>query len=299
MMLAVGSIIIDDIVLPDGQTRMGMLGGNVPHAAMGIRAWREPVCLVAPAGPDLPETARSDLEHAFDLRGLARRDGPTHRAWQLIEHDGRRTEVFRTDPEEFRTMGVEPCEIPGELAGAAGAYLTCDVPEPFRRWVAWLRAGGCGCILWEPWIIFGRPENWKLFGELAPLVDAVSPNLAECRRLTGLDDPHEIVAALLRAGARAVALRMGAAGSLVAGQEQGTVPIPAFTVGPVVDQTGAGNAYCGGFLAGLVETGDVAQAGRYGAVSASFALEQFGAVYPLESLRARAEARLRTLEARR
>src|SRR5262249_30927918 len=62
-----------------------------------------------------------------------------------------------------------------------------------------------------------------------------------------------------------------------------------------VDVTGAGNAYCGGFLVGLAETGDLGQAGRYGAVSASFALEQFGAVFPLEGLRARAEQRLEAL----
>jgi sugar/nucleoside kinase (ribokinase family) len=63
----------------------------------------------------------------------------------------------------------------------------------------------------------------------------------------------------------------------------------------IVDVTGAGNAYCGGFLVGLAETGDLAQAGRYGAVSASFALAQFGAMFPLDDLRDRAEQRLSIL----
>jgi sugar/nucleoside kinase (ribokinase family) len=44
----------------------------------------------------------------------------------------------------------------------------------------------------------------------------------------------------------------------------------------VVDVTGAGNAYCGGFLVGYLETDDIATAAMYGAVSASFAVEQFG-----------------------
>jgi ribokinase len=68
--------------------------------------------------------------------------------------------------------------------------------------------------------------------------------------------------------------------------------VPAVPVAGIVDVTGAGNAYCGGFLVGLAETGDLGQAGRYGAVSASFALEQFGATFALEGLRARAEQRL-------
>jgi ribokinase len=90
---------------------------------------------------------------------------------------------------------------------------------------------------------------------------------------------------------------MGAAGSLVAGQGETPVAVPAAPVARVEDVTGAGNAYCGGFLVGLAETGDLARAGRYGAVSASFALEQLGAVFPIAGLRARAEQRLAALAA--
>ena len=93
---------------------------------------------------------------------------------------------------------------------------------------------------------------------------------------------------------RVAVLRMGEAGSLVAGQGEAPVAVPAVPVSRIVDVTGAGNAYCGGFLVGLAETGDLGQAGRYGAVSASFALEQFGAMFALESLRSRAEQRLRS-----
>jgi len=44
----------------------------------------------------------------------------------------------------------------------------------------------------------------------------------------------------------------------------------------VIDPTGAGNAFMGGFAIGFVETGDVIKAISYGAVSSSFALEQIG-----------------------
>lgn len=53
----------------------------------------------------------------------------------------------------------------------------------------------------------------------------------------------------------------------------------------VIDVTGAGNAFCGGFTVGWIETdGDAVEAARYGAVSASYAVEQMGVpVYSLKN----------------
>ena len=53
------------------------------------------------------------------------------------------------------------------------------------------------------------------------------------------------------------------------------VHIPAVAV-QVVDPVGAGNAFCGGLLVGWCETGDWTLAGKYGAVAASFVVEQVG-----------------------
>lgn len=295
MFLSIGPVVIDDIVLPDGQTRMGVLGGGATHAAMGMRVWSGRIALLATLGRDVPAADRRKLTRAFDLRGPARRDSPSPRAWQLYEHDGRRTHVDRTDGDLFMAMCPRPDELPAEYAGARGARLECDAPDPLREWMACLRAAGCGHILWEPWNVFCRPENRALFGQLAPLLDVFSPNLLQAQRLTGLKDPRQVLAALLEAGVQVAVLRMGEAGSLVAGQGAPAVAVPAVPVSNIVDVTGAGNAYCGGFLVGLAETGDLARAGRYGAVSASFALEQFGAMFTLEDLRTRAEQRLCSL----
>ncbi len=50
------NIILDDIVFPDGQTRMGVLGGGGPQTAFGMRLWSDSVGIVASVGPDLPAT---------------------------------------------------------------------------------------------------------------------------------------------------------------------------------------------------------------------------------------------------
>jgi cytidine kinase len=292
MFLSIGLVVIDDIVLPDGGTRMGVLGGGATHAAMGMRVWSPRVGLLTTLGCDLSPTERRSLGHAFDLRECARADTPTLRAWQLYEADGRRTHVDRTDPDLFRTLCPRPDELPADYAGARGVRLECDAPEPLLGWITRLRAAGCGPVLWEPWNIFCRPENRGVFAEVAPSLDVVSPNLVQAQRLTGRTAPGEIVAALLEAGVGMVVLRMGPAGSLVARHDAAPVSVPAVPVAQIVDVTGAGNAYCGGFLVGLAETGDLEHAGRYGAVSASFALEQFGALWSAEGLRDLGEQRL-------
>jgi sugar/nucleoside kinase (ribokinase family) len=64
----------------------------------------------------------------------------------------------------------------------------------------------------------------------------------------------------------------------------------------VVDPTGAGNAYCGGFLAGYIETGDVLTAARYGAIAASFLVEQAGLPEINERLRTQAGLRLHLIQ---
>src|SRR5262249_52443487 len=97
--LSIGSVVIDDIVLPDGRTRMGVLGGGAAHAAMGMRVWTPRVALLAALGRDVPETDRQSLTRAFEVRSPARPGAPSPRAWQLYESDGRRTHVDRTAPE--------------------------------------------------------------------------------------------------------------------------------------------------------------------------------------------------------
>jgi sugar/nucleoside kinase (ribokinase family) len=56
--------------------------------------------------------------------------------------------------------------------------------------------------------------------------------------------------------------------------------VPAVPVPEVVDQTGAGNTYCGGFLTGWLKSGDLVEAACCGAVAASFALEVTGVADP-------------------
>ena len=71
--------------------------------------------------------------------------------------------------------------------------------------------------------------------------------------------------------------------------------IPAYPARPA-DPTGAGDAFCGGFVAGFRKTYDPVQATLYGNVSASLKVEGSGAFYPLDILPGLADARLEALK---
>jgi sugar/nucleoside kinase (ribokinase family) len=295
MYISIGSIIIDDIVLPNGQTQMGMFGGGSTHAIAGMRVWADEVGIVAWVGKNFPHDMAADLEKDFDIRGILRLEEPSPRAWQIFEDDGKRTEIFRTDVTRFVANSPKSTDVPLDYRSAKGVHLECDVND-FHPWIEMFRNHGTEVILWEPWDYFCVKENWGVFQEFMPLVDGVSPNLLEAQRLTGLNDPVEIAQAMLREGAQRVILRMGSEGSLVAERNGKPTFIPAVQVPKIVDVTGAGNAFCGGFIVGLAETGDAVHAACCGAVSASFALAQFGAIYPLEGIREQAQRRLFTLK---
>lgn len=292
---SVGSVLLDDIVFPDGQTHMAVLGGGATHAAMGMRIWDDAVGLVASIGRGLPASLEQDLGRVFDLKCMQKADTATPRGWQLYEFDSSRTEVFRTDINEMLDIIPQPESLHPTYAKARGIHLHCEAPDQLQKWIKHLRRNGSDLLLWEPWEPYCLPENRAQIQKLVRNLDVVALSLPEAQQLMELGDPQQIVKQLLTDGANIVALRMGKHGSLVANAHGEIYRIPVYPVEKITDVTGAGNAYCGGFIVGLEKTGALFQAGLYGTISASLVLENIGALLPLEGLRAEAERRLEYL----
>jgi sugar/nucleoside kinase (ribokinase family) len=269
--LCVGTVIIDDIVFPDGVTRMAVLGGGSTHAAAGMLVWGERAGLYSYIGNDLPEIVKARLERDFDTQGWIRLDLPQIRAWQIFEWNGRRTEIFRNDSADTFLIGPEPDQVPEVYRHVKGVHHL----EEIGRLPHWRALFPDTVILWEPSPPFMVSENRERFRDALPFVDIVSPNLLEASLLYGANDPVSLVRSMLADGAKIAVLRMGEAGSL-AGMGTQLVQLPAVPVPEVVDQTGAGNAYCGAFLVGWVETQNLRTAACYGGVAASFTLEVIG-----------------------
>ena len=274
--VSVGGIIIDDIIRPDGVTHMGVLGGAATHAMAGMRVWTREVGLLAQVGYNFPPEGWARLEtYGVDLSGVKICDVPTPRAWQIFDEEERRTEIFRTPVEDFTRLTTPSLsDVPPSYLDARGFYIVSGEFEWLSYFIEGLKRMGTPVVLWEPAPTCMDKRCKQEVMALLPKVDIFSPNLEEAARVCGKADVGEVLEELTGEGAKVVALRMGEKGSAIStgGQILLIPPAPA----RVVDVTGAGNAYCGGFLVGYVETGDALTAGLYGAVSASFTVEQLG-----------------------
>ena len=130
-----------------------------------------------------------------------------------------------------------------------------------------------------------RLKLWPLARARALIFDAIArcdlclPSLDDLQTLTGLSDPDALVDHCLRLGARRVALKLGAAGALVADahERHRIAPHPCRPV----DATGAGDTFGGAFVARRLAGDDLRTAGAYAAVAAALSTEGYGAVAPI------------------
>jgi len=115
-------------------------------------------------------------------------------------------------------------------------------------------------------------------GKLEPLIRkafVMMPNAGELELLTGKAQYYRGADFLIERGVRIVAIKLGKKGCFVTdGQERHLVP--PFKI-KTVDTTGAGDAFCAGFLYGLVKHRNLKECGRIGNFVASRCVMKMGA----------------------
>lgn len=276
------SLVLDDIVFPDGQVALGVLGGGGPQTAFGMRLWADRVGLVSGIGSDLPEAALTWLHQiGINTEGLRYTpDYPTPRAWQYLKENGYRTQQWRVPSQVIsRQLGRSLEKLPPAYRQAQGYHLGVHPEEPGLDFIQALRRQGA-VVSVEPFRVSQRSLSNAELRALLTAGQIFSPNHVEAESLVGPGSPEELVRRMANVGAEVIALRQGPTGALVHHAETGeTLSIPAIET-TAVDVIGAGNAFCGGFLVGWVQTGNLRTAGLYGAVAASFLVEQVGLPNP-------------------
>jgi len=292
------SIIVDDLVFHDGHTRMGVIGGGGPQTAFGMRLWSDSVGISASIGEDVPDSILEWIHMSgIDEQGLRRSHIlPTPRAWQVIEADGRRTQVWRMSENAIKNHSKQTLNnLPDIYKNARGYHIGIhpnDINFDFLDQLA--RQGSLVSV--EPFKPARKPPLVEDVRHLLRIIEIFSPNLMEASSLIGPNEPMELLKSFLDLGGKVVSIRMGSHGSLVADVRTGkAIMVPSVPV-LVVDPVGAGNAYCGGFLVGWAQTGDLATAGLYGAVAASFLVEQIG--IPILTIEIQKEAQRRLAQIR-
>jgi ribokinase len=187
-------------------------------------------------------------------------------------------------------ISVADIEARAGLIGGAGVFVT-QLEQPMEaafRALGIARAGGARTIL-------NPAPAAPLEDAMLALCDFVTPNESEAEGITGLPvtTPAEAEAAaraLLERGAGAAVITLGEKGALYHDGAR-TVHVPAMSAGPVVETTGAGDAFNGGFAVALAEGRDPVEAVRFGCATAAISVTRAGTA-PSMPTRAEIEALL-------
>jgi ribokinase len=288
-----GNFTIDDVVLPDGTASIGQCGGNAVYGALGASLWRSTVGMAARVGPDFPGSHLHELERAGVALHLVPVTAPSiHNRIRYDPGDVRDMDIW-ADSGSHADQSIRADELPGVL-GRVDACHVAPMPVPIQAGlVGRLREAGVRLVSLDPHDVHMVGHEAELLALLGK-VDLFLPSRTEARQLHGRDDPEAAARAFVAAGPAVVAIKLGPDGSIVCGADLVTHHVPAVTA-RVVDPTGAGDAWCGGFLAAYSGRADPVTAACHGAVSASFAVEGRGAL-PLAGVdRAEAARRLTSI----
>ena len=277
-------------------------GGDTSNAAVAAARQGGRVGYLTAVGRDVAGERFLDLwrGEGIDVSGV-RRDAERPTAVYFVTHSaaGHGFLYYRRDS---AASGYRPTDVDAAMVSGARVFyasgislgISASAADAVFHAMAMARAGGATVALDTNY----RPRLWPAARAAAVihaaigLCDIVFPGMEDALALTGLSEPDAIADFYLRMGPRLVVVKMGAQGALLATPGARLV-IPPFPCA-AVDATGAGDAFCGSFLARFV-AGDAPEvAARYAAAAAALKCEGYGAVAPIPSeaaVRAAMEAR--------
>jgi ribokinase len=142
-----------------------------------------------------------------------------------------------------------------------------------------------GCVSLDPSFHFAQEFGTQSTQYLAVLaeLDFIFPNLEEARLLTGSDNPAEAAAQIRALGPKTVIVTLGEHGCYIDSDHIKAQVLP-FPVDRIVDATGAGDAFCGAFLAGTMRGLNMMHAAQLGHVAAGRVIGEIGGHHDTPSL---------------
>ncbi len=310
--IATGGMRLDYLITHTGEARTALVGGNALYTAVGAAIWGEKVGLWARIGENYPQAWLEALPDSIVIDGLAPVSGwQDHRTFFAYTPDGRREDTNpaqhfarigrplpealqgythstpgQDEPDVYEPLALRPSDWPAAYDGATAVHLSPLSLATHRHVPPHLRQRGIRQITADPGERYMIPERANYIRQLMPQLDAFLPSAQEIHTLFGEGISLEQAARRLGEwGASVVVIKNGADGVLVWEGEHGRLThLPAYHRegdGRIVDVTGAGDSFCGGFMVGLARTGDSIRAAQMGLVSASLVIEGYGALYAL------------------
>lgn len=282
-MFVMGTLAFDSVETPEAR-RVEALGGSATHFAHAAAQFG-PVGLVAVVGQDFPEEYLDAFRRlGIDCRGVEVAPGKTFRWGGRYEADWNTRHTLFTDLNVFADFDPK---VPAAFREAEFVFLANAAPAIQLRTLEQCRRPRLVVAdTMNLWIDIARPELLELLRR----VDGLVLNDEEARMLAGERNFFRAARKVLELGPRFVILKKGEHGAFILGEGL-HFSLPAYPVEEVVDPTGAGDSFAGGFMGHVAAVGDaeprtLRRAMLYGTVTASLCVEAFS----VESLaRARRE----------
>jgi len=321
-----GRLTREYLLPPEGQALLDRPGGNLLYASGGLAAWTKEIGLLGRVDEDYPQEWLIEMEErGFDIGGINRlpqkvdmrsfiayTDSQERSQSNPVAHFARRQLTFPKSllgytPREDQSkddrkpdpMAPSPLDIPKDFRDVPCVHLC---PMPFanhNQLVRVFRGDAARTLSLDPSPGYMAPEFWRDLRQMLKEVTIFMPSENEMRSLFWEEthDVWQMAGMICENGPRLVVIKRGTHGQyLYDSASKQRWELPAYPASRPADPTGAGDAFCGGFLAGFHITNDPVQAALYGNISASLKIEGSGPFYPLEVMPGLAQARLQSLK---
>lgn len=326
--LAGGGIRVDYLITREGKAHSDKVGGNAIYAAVGAAIWSDYVSVWGRIGENYPREWIANLaDLGINGRGIKRIQGDhDHRTFYAYQTDGSRDDTqpekhyhriglpmpkslvgyrdstpSQDDPVVFEPLALRKEDWSEHFQGVSAVHLS---PLPLRTHMdlaPFLRDLSIEQITVDPGERYMRPNLAKYLQRFLPYVDVFLPSVQEMRSLFGPNASMiDSAKTLGEWGAKRIVIKRGSHGvSLFQRDWDHFVHLAPFhDKGDrrIIDVTGAGDSFCGGFMVGLSRQSGMEYAAKLGLVSASLTIEGYGALHPLQTSQQEKWSRLRTLE---
>lgn len=272
-LLVVGSVALDSVQTPHGVVE-NALGGSATFFSYAA-SFFTPVRLVGVVGEDFPPEHREMLEgRNVDTSGLIIEKGGSTFRWRgKYEGDMSTAETLEV---HLNVLGTFNPDLSPKFAETPFVFLANGSPAMQRKVLSQSKQRKLVVAdTMNFWIETQRDELYALLRE----VDGLFLNDGEARMLTEEINLVRAGRKVLDLGPRFVIIKKGEHGAIFLSKDESFV-MPAFPLADVVDPTGAGDSFAGGFMGYLASTGKTDQASlktamAYGTVVASMNVEDF------------------------
>jgi len=271
--LVLGTAALDTVKTPSG-LRKKMLGGSAVHFSMSSRLFTD-VHLVAVVGADFPSKYVDFLERkGIVLDSLLHSDGTTFH-WEGEYEKDMNTAITRKT--ELGVLADFCPVISSKQKHIKNVFLANVDPEIQKSLLSCMDNPKLVALdSMNYWIQNKRPSLLKMLKR----VNIYVANDQEARSLTGEHNLLKAAQGLLKMGPEMVLIKKGEHGVIFVSDKY-MFSQPAFPTLKVIDPTGAGDTFAGGFMgylarAGKLDNKTIKQALVYGTIVASFNVEAFG-----------------------